>query len=300
MLLFASRSSMTIEPVRMAAASAISIRRAGPTKWAQYPLGTDSEEVRRLEEQHRVWREDTAALWDRAGFGAGDCLLDLGCGPGFAAIELAQRVGPEGRVLAVDESAQFIESLAGEADRLEFRHVTALVERAESLQVAPATLDGAFARWVFSFLSDPASAVAAVAQGLRAGGRFVILDYLNYLSTSLHPRSAGFDRVVSVMAEFRHQSNMDLDIGGRLPSLVAGSGFRVLEIIPIVRFSRPGSDLWNWMKRFYSQFVPRLVEAGVLTVEDLRRFEREWRDRERDPGAFAFNPPIIGIIAERL
>ena len=70
-----------------------------------YLLGTDAAEGRRLEAQHRVWASDTGDLWDRARFEPGTRLLDLGCGPGFAAIDLARRVGAGGGVLAVDESA---------------------------------------------------------------------------------------------------------------------------------------------------------------------------------------------------
>ena len=61
-----------------------------------YLLGTDPEEGLRLETQHRVWGEAARDLWDRAGFGMGARLLDLGCGPGFAALELAARVGARG------------------------------------------------------------------------------------------------------------------------------------------------------------------------------------------------------------
>ena len=94
-----------------------------------YLLGTDPEEGRRLETQHRLWAEAARDLWDRAEFGTGARLLDLGCGPGFAALELAARVGAEGRVLAVDESRRFIDALVREAGRLGMEQLTARVER---------------------------------------------------------------------------------------------------------------------------------------------------------------------------
>src|SRR5215471_21354545 len=39
---------------------------------------------------------------------AGDRIVDLGCGFGDTAIELARRVGPTGRVLGVDAAPRFI------------------------------------------------------------------------------------------------------------------------------------------------------------------------------------------------
>ena len=61
-----------------------------------YLLGTDEEELRRLQAQHDTWHPETADLWERADFSAGQVILDLGCGPGFTSLELAERVGAEG------------------------------------------------------------------------------------------------------------------------------------------------------------------------------------------------------------
>ena len=162
-----------------------------------YLLGTDPEEGRRLATQHRAWAAAAPDLWDRAGFGPGARLLDLGCGPGFAALDLARRVGAGGRVLAVDESSRFIEALAREAARLGLAHLTARVGQAEELRLVPGSLDGAFARWLFCFLRDPVPVVERIASGLRPGGRVVLWDYLNYRAARLEPPCAAFERVLA-------------------------------------------------------------------------------------------------------
>lgn len=265
-----------------------------------YLLGTDSEEMRRLETQHRLWAETTFDLWDRAGFGPGARLLDLGCGPGFAALELARRVGAGGRVNAVDESARFIAALDAEAQRLGIEQLAARVERVEELRLEPAALDGAFVRWLFCFLADPAPVIDRVVRGLRPGGRLVVWDYLNYGATTLQPRSPAFDRVLAAVGESWRRSGGDLNVGGRLPGLVAASGCRLLDLVPLARFIRPGTPFWDWPTQFFFSHVPRLVEAGLLTESERRGFEAEWRAREREPGAFLSAPPMIGIIAEKL
>ena len=43
----------------------------------EYILGTDPEELQRLGFQHRVWSKDAFALWERAGIGQGQRILDL-------------------------------------------------------------------------------------------------------------------------------------------------------------------------------------------------------------------------------
>ena len=264
-----------------------------------YLLGTDPDEGQRLETQHRLWGEAARDLWDRAGFGMGARLLDLGCGPGFAALELAARVGAEGRVLAVDESERFIASLVREAGRLGIEQLTARVEKVEELRLEPASLDGAFARWIFCFLPDPAPVIDRVVSGLRPGGRLVIWDYLNYSSTTLHPRSPAFDRVLAAVYESWKRTGGDLDVGARLPGLIVKSGCRLVDLVPLVRFIRPGTMFWDWPTQFFFGYVPLLVEAGLLTEAERCAFEAEWRVRERDSGTFLSPPPMIGIIAEK-
>ncbi|HXU78754.1 MAG TPA: class I SAM-dependent methyltransferase, partial [Methylomirabilota bacterium] len=67
----------------------------------EYVLGTDGAELERLGLQHQLWLAQAASIWERAGFRRGHRILDVGCGPGFAALDLAERVGPRGRIVAV-------------------------------------------------------------------------------------------------------------------------------------------------------------------------------------------------------
>ena len=65
-------------------------------------------------------------------------VVEIGCGPGAAAREVAHRVGPRGHVLAVDRSAKAIAQLTDSAaeliaaNRLTARHVPA-----EALELEP-------------------------------------------------------------------------------------------------------------------------------------------------------------------
>src|SRR5262245_51610511 len=81
----------------------------------EYVLGTDAVEIERLGLQHRVWRPQVLDAWRRGGLSPGQTALDLGCGPGYAALDLATMVGPSGRVLAADQSRRFLAHLARRA-----------------------------------------------------------------------------------------------------------------------------------------------------------------------------------------
>jgi ubiquinone/menaquinone biosynthesis C-methylase UbiE len=98
----------------------------------EYVLGTRSDELERLKMQHELWVDLAEAEWDRAGIGAGQTVMDLGCGPGFALRALARRVGAEGRAVGVDVSRRFLEhaqqyASEGSEAAIETHHVDAHV-----------------------------------------------------------------------------------------------------------------------------------------------------------------------------
>ena len=75
-----------------------------------YVLGTEDDEVARLGLQHRVWRPRMLDAWARAGINVGQTVLDVGCGPGYATVDLAEIVGPSGKIVAVERSQRFLDA----------------------------------------------------------------------------------------------------------------------------------------------------------------------------------------------
>src|SRR2546421_4914387 len=78
------------------------------SKERDYVLGTHDEELKRLGVQHRAWRPVVLDCWKAAGLTSGSRVLDIGAGPGYATVDLAQIVGASGRVVAVERSSNFV------------------------------------------------------------------------------------------------------------------------------------------------------------------------------------------------
>src|SRR5262245_15521806 len=119
-----------------------------------YILGTSEGELQRLEHQHQIWRKEAEALWQRAGFKSGQRLLDLGCGPGFATLDLARLVGPNGSVHAVDGSNTYLDFLAKRLQLENLRQVEIWCGDVFKLRLPPETLDGVYCRFLMLFLKD--------------------------------------------------------------------------------------------------------------------------------------------------
>ena len=99
-----------------------------------------------------------------AGVGRGDSALDVGCGPGALASELAAVVGEE-NVAAVDPSQPFVE-----ACRLRLPRADVRVAAAEQLPFADETFDAVLAQLVVNFMDDAHSGVRELRRVARPGG----------------------------------------------------------------------------------------------------------------------------------
>ncbi len=75
------------------------------------------------------------AAWRRAGIRTSWRVVDVGAGPGYATLDLAEQVGPPGEVLAVERSSRFISIINQESRRRGLAQVRAL--EADLMEVAP-------------------------------------------------------------------------------------------------------------------------------------------------------------------
>jgi len=263
----------------------------------QYVLGTDRDELERLGLQHRAWRAQAYEHWERAGFGPGSRVLDVGCGPGWATLDLAPIVGDEGSVTAIDVSRRFLDHIEAQVRRAGITNVRTRESDLLALDLEPGSATGAWCRWVLSFVRDPDAAIGRVARVLRPGATWALQEYVSYSSMRLGPRGAALPRVVRAIEESWRAQGGEPDVGLRLPTLLEKHGLSVIETRPISRIARPGSLLWEWPGSFFSVFVPKLVTAGHLTKAEADAFLEEWRSASKDPGSVFFAPSVVAVTA---
>jgi ubiquinone/menaquinone biosynthesis C-methylase UbiE len=259
----------------------------------------DREELDRLEHQHRVWKEVTDRVLDRAGFKKGGRLLDLGSGPGYLSLDLAARVGESGSVLAVDSSEEFIAHLRHEAESRRLPQLRGRVADARELELDEGSLDGAICRWLLMFVAQPEEVIARVARGLRPGGVFAVMEYAQFRSVSLWPRGESFRKLYDAVHRLISRAGGDADIGARVPGLLIEAGFEIKEILPAWRVGRPGEPLWEWMEAT-SRNHSNLVNVVLLSGDELAAYYREWGEHSELPGAFFTAPPLLATIAKKL
>ncbi len=265
----------------------------------EYVLGTHDAELERLGLQHDVWRPRAADAWRRAGFSVGQTLLDVGCGPGYAALDLAGIVGRSGRVVAIDRSRRFLDALERVARARGLAWIEAHELDLDRDPLPAVAADGAWSRWVYAFVTRPEDLLRRVAATLRAGGTMVLHEYVDYRAWRLSPRSAEFEEFVGeVMASWRATGG-EPDIALDLPRWLESAGCEVLESRAITEVARPGGFVWEWPKAFLATGLQRLVDLGRVDAGRARAMRGAFDQVERTPGAFMLTPTVLEIVARR-
>lgn len=261
----------------------------------EYLLGTGDDELARLEFQHQVWRDICVESLERAGVRAGQRVLDLGCGPGFAAAEIARMVGAGGAVTLLDESPRWHRILTErELGAPTIRMETSI----EDAALEPEAHDVVYSRWVMSFLPDIDAVCRKVLGTLRPGGTFVVQDY-NHDGIAVFPRSDGFEAVVRAARAFYADAGGDAWVVTRLPAALRQAGFVDVEVRPHAKAGGPASGVFRWAGAFFPAFSATFVERGFMTAEEQELFLSEWASREADPNALFFSPMVVEISARR-
>jgi demethylmenaquinone methyltransferase / 2-methoxy-6-polyprenyl-1,4-benzoquinol methylase len=121
----------------------------------------------------RSWRRRAA---DRAEIGPGGRALDVCCGTGDLALELAVRVGPTGEVVGCDFSVPMLEIARRKADRTRATWVRFDWADALALPYEDATFDAVTVGFGVRNLADLDRGLGELARVLRPGGRLVILE----------------------------------------------------------------------------------------------------------------------------
>jgi SAM-dependent methyltransferase len=265
-----------------------------------YVLGTHDEEITRLGVQHGVWRELVHDAWRRAGFAAGQTLVDLGSGPGWATLDLAELVGPAGKVVAVDRSRRFLDALAAATRARGLSQVEAHERDLDEPGFAARDVDGIWSRWVYAFVRDPRSLLARAAAALKPGGVMVMHEYVDYRAWRLSPRSSVFEGFVEEVIASWRDTGGEPDIGRALPTWLPELGMEVRTLTPLAFAARPGDPAWVWPTVFVDVGVRRLVDLGRLDAARGRAIADAYAATERMPGAFQVTPTVIEIVAVKL
>jgi SAM-dependent methyltransferase len=265
----------------------------------EYVLGTHDIEIERLGLQHRVWQPRAREAWRRAGLSAGQTIVDLGCGPGYASLDLAALTGPSGRVVAIDQSARFLGTLREAARAQGHQHVATLELDLNAAELPRLGADAAWCRWVFAFVREPRRLVGQLAAVLRPGGVAVIHEYFDYAAWRVSPREPDFEAFVAAVIEAWRAAGGEPDSGLDLPRWLETGGFDVQPLRTYVDLVPPGSDGWRWLAAFVRSGIDRLAAIGSVMPARAEAMRAAFERAEANPASRMVTPAVVEIVARR-
>ncbi len=182
----------------------------------------------------REWlREPTRVMLDAAGLAPGFRVLDVAAGAGDQTIDIAERVGSDGSVLATDLSPEILALAARNAKRLGMTNIETLVADGENLAVPEASFDAVVCRLGLMFFPDPLRGLQEVRRALKPGGR---LSAMVFSSTDRNPcvtlLMATAMKHAGLPPRDPYQPGGPLSLGkpGLIEHLFEAAGFRDIEV----------------------------------------------------------------------
>jgi ubiquinone/menaquinone biosynthesis C-methylase UbiE len=135
------------------------------------------EFVKRFETESREVYARRQAIVAALGLKRGMYVADVGAGTGLFSRLIAEKVGKEGRVYAVDIAPAFLKHIADEAKRLGLSQVRAVRGTQDTTGLSENSVDLVFLCDVYHHLERPGRTLASIRQALRPGGRLVVIDF---------------------------------------------------------------------------------------------------------------------------
>lgn len=131
-----------------------------------------------LESRFMERRAGSGLLLDRAGVAQGMRVLDVGCGPGRLSLPAAERVGPDGWVVALDIQEAMLEKLRARAAERGIENIRIVHAGIGEGKIERGAFDRAFMVTVLGEVRDREAALKEVFTALKPGGILSITEML--------------------------------------------------------------------------------------------------------------------------
>ncbi len=136
-----------------------------------------SERLDWLTRPDRDGDERPETVLDALDIPEGATVADVGAGAGYFTWRLARRVGPKGRVIAVESQQKMLDLVAEELRKRRLANVDLVLGEDRNPRLPEAAVDLVLIANAYHEFSDPEAMMGAIRRSLKPGGRVAVLEY---------------------------------------------------------------------------------------------------------------------------
>lgn len=252
--------------------------------------GTDDDEVDvervRLGMLAAARDPKTFRVLEGVGVAAGMHVLELGAGAGTVSAWLADRVGPEGRVMSTDIDLQFHEEMPD--------NVIVRQHDIENDSLPAGHFDVIHARAVLQHVPSREAVITKLVDALKPGGWLVLEDgqFLGFGEQGLAEPYRTIHQIISAGSQ---EEWRDPNFGLQILDRMRSHGLVDLDIIGDLWAMRPGEPGGEWWFLALDRAVPHLVGVGLVSEDDAAKALAQ----VREPGFVMLSPASIATVGRK-
>lgn len=140
-------------------------------------MGHSTAGVAWLERPERIQEEEPDRMLAALPLRPGMTVADIGAGSGYFSFRLSQKVGPTGKVLAVDIQQEMLDEIRDRMKKVNVNNVVPVLGTIEDPQLPPGSTDLILMVDVYHEFSHPWEMTRGMVRGLAPGGKIVFVEY---------------------------------------------------------------------------------------------------------------------------
>ena len=244
------------------------------------------------------------SLLDLVPMKSGLTILDVGAGTGFLTIELAERCGPDTKVIAVDPWKASIERLRRKINQRHLTNILLLEQDASAIDLPDESVDVIVSNLGINNFEEPGAVLQVCSRVAKPNATLL-------LTTNLVGHMVEFyevyrkvlidtgqrDRQPALEAHINHRGTID-SVG----SLLQGAGFKVVDIVSTsfrMRFADGSALLRHHFIRLGFVQGWKSIAAVESIQKTFERLERELNAVAERRGELALTIPMACFVACR-
>jgi len=263
----------------------------------QYVLEVGEAANARLQLLHRAYGSGTEELLAKVGIDEGMQVADIGCGTGNVSMRLAEKIGPTGTVLCVDNSCEQLNIAKTTANMRGLTNVRFLVSNVNALDLPDDSFDIVYCRFLLDHLVDPSVAIEQMHRILRPRGALVT-ETIDFTGMTCDPPQSAYAREIRLIRQLNKQRSVDAGSGLKVHRLFRSSRFNEIN----VSVNQP-TYLTGEEKRFWeysvSESASTLINLGFSTADQERRRVDGMRAVNLDDSILVALPRCIQVWARK-